>query len=311
MKTSIPAQQTLEGIIDEVVHSYSLGRGIDSLESAALPSRRKIVEALGELEHVLFMGFYSTRVLSPVNLRHYVAEHLYSATGILVEQIARAVAYQRRQGGEPSPMEFDECERLVTDVFKGIPQLRAQLSLDVEAAYGGDPSAKSIEEIIFSYPAIQAIAVYRVAHEFYKRGIPMVPRIMSEHAHSVTGIEIHPGATIGKRFFIDHGTGVVVGETAVIGDDVKLYQGVTLGALSMQRDESGDLVRTDRRHPTIEDCVTIYSGATILGGDTVIGRGSTIGANTWVTATVPPDTQVSYSAYDDRGNGGQRMQPKR
>jgi len=311
MKTSIPGQQTLEGIIDQVVDSYSLGRGIDSLESAALPSRRKIVEALGELEHVLFMGFYSTRILSPINLRHYVAEHLYSATGILVEQIARAVAYQRRQGGEPSPMEFDECERLVTSVFKDIPELRARLSLDVEAAYVGDPSAQSIEEIIFSYPAIQAIAIYRVAHEFYKCGVPMVPRIMSEHAHGMTGIEIHPGATIGKRFFIDHGTGVVVGETAVIGDDVKLYQGVTLGALSVQRDEGGDPVRGARRHPTIEDCVTIYSGATILGGETIIGEGSTIGANTWVTTTVPPNSQVSFSAQSDSGNGGQRMKSKR
>lgn len=310
MKTSIKAQQTLEGIIDAVAESYGLARGIDSLESTALPSRRKIVEALGELEHVLFMGFYSTRILSPVNLRHYIAEHLYSATGILVEQIARALAYDRRQGGAPSPMEFDECERLVTRVFKGIPNLRAQLSLDVEAAYDGDPSAKSIEEIIFSYPAIQAIAIYRIAHEFYKRDVPMVPRIMSEHAHSMTGIELHPGATIGKRFFIDHGTGVVVGETAVIGDDVKLYQGVTLGALSMQRDPDGELVRNNRRHPTIEDGVTIYAGATILGGETVIGAGSVIGANTWVTATVPSNTRVSFSAAQHNGNGGQTMHPK-
>lgn len=301
MKTSIPTQRALEDIVDAVADSYSRGRSIDSLESTALPNRRKIVEALVELEHVMFMGFYSTKLLSRVNLRHYIAEHLYSAMGILVEQTARAIAYSRRAGRAPSPMEFDECERMLSEVFADIPKLRDRLALDVNAAYGGDPSAKSVEEVIFSYPAIQAITIYRISHELYLRGIPMVPRIMSEHAHNLTGIELHPGAQIGERFFIDHGTGVVVGETAVIGNDVKIYQGVTLGAISMPRNGEGELLRDARRHPTIEDGVTIYAGATILGGDTVIGQGSVIGANTWITNSIPPGTRVSYSAY--AGNG--------
>jgi serine O-acetyltransferase len=185
-------------------------------------------------------------------------------------------------------------------VFARIPCVREQLSLDVRAAYQGDPAAKSIEEIVFSYPAVQAITAHRFAHEFQLRKVPMIPRILAEHAHSVTGIEIHPGARIGKRFFIDHGTGAVIGETTLIGDDVKLYQGVTLGALSMPRDEAGALIREAKRHPTIENGVTIYAGATILGGNTVIGENSVIGSNTWIIESVPPNTRVTYSAFNAR-----------
>ena len=235
MKTSLTAQRALEDIVDEVAESYNAGRPIDSLESTALPNRRKIIEALCNLEHVAFIGYYATEVLSRVNLRHYISERLYSAHDVLVEQIARAVGYQRRGGGAPSEEDMAFGERMVGQVLAMIPSLRQQLSLDVQAAFDGDPAAKSTEEIIFSYPAIQAITIYRFAHEFYLRDVPMIPRIMAEYAHSTTGIEIHPGAQIGKRFFIDHGTGVVLGETALIGDNVKLYQGVTLGALSMPK----------------------------------------------------------------------------
>lgn len=298
MKTSEKAQRALEGIVDTVAKSYELGRPIDSLESTALPNTRKITEAISELEHVAYMGFYSTRVLSRVNLRQHIGEHLYRAAEILIEQIARAVVYERSGGGAPGPRELEWSEQAVVDLFTAIPTVREQLSLDVEAAWEGDPAAGSIEEIIFSYPAIQAITIYRYAHLLHRAQVPMVPRIMAEQAHSKTGIEIHPGATIGKRFFIDHGTGVVVGETAVIGDNVKLYQGVTLGALSIARDEAGGVIRRQKRHPTIEDDVTIYAGATILGGDTVIGAGSTIGANTWITKSVDPGTRVTYSSVD-------------
>jgi serine O-acetyltransferase len=295
--TSKPPQPRLEAIIDAVAESYKGGREIDSLETAALPNRRKIVEALHHLEHAIFLGFYTTKPLHEQNLRSSLAEHVYPAAALLIEQIARAVSYARRRAQSPEPDDLHWSEQVVHAVLSQLPALREQLCLDVKAAFQGDPSATSIEEIVFSYPAVQAITTHRIAHEFFARGVPMVPRILSENAHSVTGIDIHPGAKIGKRFFVDHGTGVVIGETAVIGDDVKLYQGVTLGALSLPRDASGELIRLTKRHPTIEDKVTIYSGATILGGDTVIGEHSVIGANTWVTESVPPYTRVSYASY--------------
>ncbi len=295
MKSSERGESSLEKVIDAVTESYSGGRSIDSLESAALPNQRQITDALWHLLHVVYMGFYSTRQLSEVNLRQSIGEHLYRAFETLSGQIARAVLYGRQKGGAPGDPDLQWSERAVLEVFERIPEIRAQLSMDVEAAFAGDPSAKSIEEIIFSYPSVHAITVYRLAHEFHRRRVPMIPRIMAEAAHSRTGIDIHPGALIGKRFFIDHGTGVVLGETSIIGDNVKIYQGVTLGALSLPRDAGGELIRESKRHPTLEDDVTIYAGATILGGETVIGRGSVIGGNVWLTESVPPYTRVTYS----------------
>jgi len=307
MKTSDQTLRRLQGIVEDVADSYERGRAIDSLETTALPNRRKIVEALGELEHVAYMGFYSTRSLGPLNLRQHIGELLHCAAETLIEQIARAVGY-RACRGEPTARDIAWSEEVVLDTFARIPYIRDLLALDAQAAFDGDPAAKSIEEVVFSYPAMQAITVYRFAHELYLREVPLVPRIMAEHAHSETGIELHPGARIGKRFFIDHGTGVVVGETSVIGDNVKLYQGVTLGALSLPRDAAGDVIREARRHPTIEDDVTIYAGATILGGETVIGRGSVIGSNTWVTHSVPPGTRVTFVATGADGTpGGQHI----
>jgi serine O-acetyltransferase len=307
MSASDETQRKLEQIVDAVADSYRLGRPIDSLESTALPNTRKIVEAVCELEYVVYMGFYSARVLDAGNLRQHIAGHLNRAAQILMNQIARAVGYLRNGGAAPGAPERRFSEEVVLDTFAQLPRVRAQLALDVQAAFDGDPAAKSIEEVIFSYPAIQAITIYRLAHELHLRDVPMVPRIIAEHAHSKTGIEIHPGARIGKSFFIDHGTGVVIGETAVIGDNVKLYQGVTLGALSFARDEAGDVIREIRRHPTIEDDVTIYAGATILGGDTVIGRGSVIGSNTWITHSVPPGTRVTYTTHETSGEGRQHF----
>lgn len=294
MKTTTEAQTELERIVDAVAESYDGARTIDSLESTALPNERKIVEALSCLHHVIFMGFYSSRVLTRVNLRHHIGEHIHNAFDGLLEQVARAVVYQRQRGGVPEQQDIDFSASVLTDTFAEIPRLRADMSMDVEATYAADPSAKAIEEVVFSYPGIRALTTYRIAHEFYSRKVPMVPRIMTEHAHRQTGIDIHPGAKIGKRCFIDHGTGVVVGETAVIGDDVKIFQGVTLGSVSLPRDGQG-LIRDAKRHPTIENGVTLYAGATILGGDTVIGEGSVIGANVWLTRSVPPNTRVTYS----------------
>jgi serine O-acetyltransferase len=287
---------SLEQIVDAITESYSQGREIDSLEPSSLPNRRKILEALHHLEHAMFLGYYATGRVHGGNLRSALANHIYPAAGILTEQIARALAYGRHCGCETEASDIECGQNVVQTVLGRFPALRELVSLDARAAFRGDPAAISMEEIVYSYPGLQAIAIHRIAHEFFREQVPLIPRILSEHAHSRTGIDIHPGATIGRRFFIDHGTGVVIGETAVIGDDVKLYQGVTLGALSLPRDEAGELIRKTKRHPTLENSVTVYSGATILGGDTVIGAHSVIGGNTWVTESVPPHTRVTYNA---------------
>jgi serine O-acetyltransferase len=193
-----------------------------------------------------------------------------------------------------SPLDNDWPRAVTLRLLRRISPLRALLSKDVIAAFQGDPAAASVEEVIFSYPSIAAITVHRIAHELYREGVPMLPRIMAEHAHALTGIDIHPGAEIGESFFIDHGTGVVIGETCVIGNNVKIFQGVTLGALSLAR--GGPTAPAGKRHPTLEDDVTIYAGATILGGETVIGRGSVVGGNAWLVESVPPGSRVSYDA---------------
>lgn len=280
----------LEEAIDEVVLSYDGGEEINNLESAALPNKRAVIEAVEHLKPVVFMGFYSTRPLNRDNLRYSVSEHLYPAYEILVEQIARAVTYEEKSGRAQVSKPQGWNEEVVLRLFRKIPELRRMLNTDVLAAFEGDPAARSIEEVVFSYPAIEAITTHRLAHVLYDERVPMIPRIWGEYAHSRTGIDINAGAQIGERFFIDHGTGVVVGETAVIGNNVKLYQGVTLGALSTTRaPREGE---TAKRHPTLEDDVTIYSGATILGGDTVIGRGSVIGGNVWLVKSVPPGSKI-------------------
>jgi len=283
--------QDLEDVIDVIVASYSGDDEINNLDSAALPNKRAVVTAFNHIMPLLYMGFYSTRALNPTNLRYAISEHLYPAQDILVDQIERAVRYQERMGRNTEPKPQGWTEEVVLCVLKRIPELRRVLNTDVRAAYDGDPAASSIEEVVFSYPSVQAITAYRFAHELYLADVPMIPRIITEHAHSRTGIDINPGAQIGERFFIDHGTGVVIGATAVIGHNVKLYQGVTLGALSVSRDEI-DRHRGRKRHPTIEDDVTIYAGASIHGGDTIIGRGSVIGGNVWLTKSVPPGSKI-------------------
>ena len=281
--------EELEATIDEVVASYTGDLEIDNLESAALPNKRAVIEAFNHLKPVLYIGFYATRSLNQTNLRQTIAEHLYSAHQILVDQIERALTYDHWIGRSNCRLPAGSGEAVVLKLLAAIPALRQTLNGDVLAAYDGDPAAKSIEEIVFSYPSIEAITAYRVAHILRNEGVPMIPRIISEHAHARTGIDINPGARIGDRFFIDHGTGVVIGETTVIGKNVKLYQGVTLGALSVpHRDDD----TTRQRHPTLEDNVTIYAGATVLGGDTVIGAGSTVGGNVWLVKSVAPGSKV-------------------
>ena len=285
--------EELEAAVDRVTESYN-GKAIDNLESAALPNRRAVIEALNHLKPVIYMGFFSTRPLNPGNLRYAVSEHLYPAYELLVEQIAKAAEWERACC-RPWSSTSDWPEQVVINLFNRLPELRDLLNEDAVNAAECDPAAKGVEDVIFSYPAIQAITTYRIAHELYAQNVPMIPRMMTEHAHGKTGIDIHPGAKIGRRFFIDHGTATVIGETSVIGSNVKLYQGVTLGALSVAPDAANRL-RQSKRHPTIEDDVTIYSGATVLGGDTVIGRGSVIGGNVWITQSVPPYSKITYNA---------------
>jgi serine O-acetyltransferase len=283
--------QDLENVIDVIAASYDSDDEINNLDSAALPNKRAVITALNHIMPVIYMGFYSTRPLNRTNLRYALSEHLYPAQDILVEQIDRAIRYQEQMGQLEETKPDGWSEDVVLRLFEKIPELRRILNSDVRAAYDGDPAASSIEEVVFSYPSVQAISAYRVAHELCLAQVPMIPRIITEHAHSKTGIDINPGAQIGECFFIDHGTGVVIGETAVLGRNVKLYQGVTLGALSIPRDEV-DPRRGRKRHPTIEDDVTIYAGASIHGGETVIGKGSVIGGNVWLTKSVPPGSKV-------------------
>lgn len=283
--------QDLEDVIDVIAASYDSDADINNLDSAALPNKRAVITAFNHIMPVLYMGFYSTRALNRTNLRYAISEHLYPAQDILVEQIERALRYQERMGRLVEQKPEGWSEEVVLSLLQKLPEIRSLLDNDVRAAFDGDPAASSIEEVVFSYPSVQAITAYRVAHELYLANVPMIPRIITEHAHSKSGIDINPGAQIGERFFIDHGTGVVIGATAVIGSNVKIYQGVTLGALSVSRDEV-DGRRGQKRHPTIEDDVTIYAGASIHGGDTVIGKGSVIGGNVWLTKSVPPGSKI-------------------
>jgi serine O-acetyltransferase len=283
--------QDLEDVIGIIAGSYDDDAEINNLDSAALPNKRAVITAFNHIMPVLYMGFYSTRALNRTNLRYAISEHLYPAQDILVEQIERAVRYQERMGRLTDKKPDGWSEDVVLRLLERIPDLRRLLNADVRAAYDGDPAAVSIEEVIFSYPSVQAISAYRVAHELCLADVPMIPRIIAEYAHSRSGIDINPCAQIGESFFIDHGTGVVIGATAIIGSNVKLYQGVTLGALSVAWNEARGCHGT-KRHPTIEDDVTIYAGASIHGGDTVIGKGSVIGGNVWLTKSVPPGSKI-------------------
>jgi len=287
----------LEHVIDAVVDSYDGPEEINNLESAALPNKRQVVQAYNHLKPVIYMGFYSQRSLTRNNLRYALSEHLYPACEILVEQIGRALAYEERSGQVKTPWPAGWSEEVVLRLLRRIPELRRILNADILAAFEGDPAAKSVEEIVFSYPVVEAITAHRIAHVLYTERVPIVPRIIAEHAHGLTGVDIHPGAQLGEGFFLDHGTGTVIGETSIIGRHAKIYQGVTLGALSTRRSECDDPAR-QKRHPTIGDNVTIYAGATILGGDTVIGEGSVIGGNVWLVRSVPPNSKIFGKAKE-------------
>jgi len=282
----------LPSITSALLATYRKQSLIDHIGSAPLPSKTDVVHILEILFEVLYPGYFGEQELDESNMAFVVGHKLSELYDCLTQQVYRAIKHECRRLGSVCTHCKLRAEDVTVEFLRSLPEIRELLAGGVQAAYDGDPAAKSIGEIIFSYPATVAITVYRIAHRLLELEVPLLARIMTEHAHSATGIDIHPGARIGRRFFIDHGTGVVIGETSVIGDDCKLYQGVTLGAMSFPKDERGELIRGRKRHPTLEDRVTIYSGATILGGETVIGHDSVIGGNVWLTESVPPGTKV-------------------
>jgi len=280
-------------IIDSLMETYGDYGMVNHSGGANLPGRENIARIMRGLDELIFPGFLENQGLDHSNLKLMTAEKVNHLARELIGEVEKSLAFSVREGSLSCGHGgcHAAAELVVESFFEEIPLIRRTLSLDMQANFRGDPAAKSFEEVILSYPGFQAITVHRLAHYFWKAQVPLIPRMMSEMVHGSTGIDIHPGAEIGESFFIDHGTGVVIGETTIIGNNVKLYQGVTLGALSVKKEEGNR-----KRHPTIEDDVTIYSNATILGGETVIGRGSIIGGNVWITESVPPNTTVYTSA---------------
>lgn len=258
-----------------------------------LPDRGRVIQMIADLQEILFPGYFGNLRPDGDNRNlSCLVEKLGSLYWILTALIHDTVSHQCPLPCDQGCDDFLCSSRQAAGFISRVPHVRRLLSQDVKAAYDGDPAARNFDEIILAYPGLYAITVYRLAHELHSLGVRLIPRIMTEHAHSITGIDIHPGAQIGHTFFIDHGTGVVIGETCEIGDNVKIYQGVTLGALSIPRDEQGKVIRKGKRHPTIENDVIIYAGATILGGDAVIGHGSIIGGNVWLIESVLPGSKV-------------------
>jgi serine O-acetyltransferase len=282
----------LQKLVDEIAHTYRGDSGINFIDAANLPVRGQILHVLDLLFEVLFPGHTGNKVVTRSNITYVIGDLLSQIYAELADQLTRAYQYQCRINNCGKCDCQTMGEKVTAQLLGELARVRTLLKGDVRAAFDGDPAAKSYEEIVISYPCIAAIATYRIAHELYVRQVPLVPRIMSECAHARTGIDIHPGAKIGRNFFIDHGTGVVIGETTIIGDNVKIYQGTTLGALSFRRDERGRIIKGGKRHPTIEDNVTIYAEATILG-DVTIGKGAVIGGNTWIKESVPPGVTVA------------------
>lgn len=285
-----PIEQQIEGIVDSILEDYRHGRDIDKLDPFQHPDKAVVLDMIGKLLRIVYPGASRDRDYRIYNAKHNLSMLIEDVMYNLNKQIA--IVLQETMAPEQAQ---EQAQLLSLEFFRAIPAIRAVAQTDVVAFYEGDPAAFSMDEIIFCYPGLFAITVYRLAHVLYTLGVPMIPRIMTEHAHSITGIDINPGATIGKYFFIDHGTGIVIGETTVIGDRVKIYQGVTLGALTTR---GGQSLRGKKRHPTIEDNVTIYAGASILGGGTVIGRDSVIGSNVFITHSIPPCTTVSVKSQE-------------
>ena len=301
-------QQQTSKLVNEIVASYRENEAAVPMESVSQPQREVIVKVIFMLRELLFPEYFGQRQLISTTIEYHIGDLLINLHTILHEQIVLALTHQAIARNRSLDDVDQKADEIIHQFLSKIPALRSSIELDIQAAFDGDPAATSKEEVIFSYPGVFGVSVYRMAHELQLLSVPLIPRIMTEYAHSVTGIDIHPGATIGSYFFIDHGTGVVIGETTTIGNNVKIYQGVTLGALSTRE---GQNLRGVKRHPTIEDDVTVYSGTSILGGETVIGKGVVIGSNVFLTRSVPAGTKVSLKAPDlvFKGQPGQESDP--
>ena len=284
----VPAKDIYDQFVPDLLASYDQVGGLNNRDAHNMPSTRAVGRICEDLLQLLFPGFHDDEAVHHGTLAELTRERLFRVAGRLEDQVRKSVRIgnPRKPTGRTPP--------ILRHFFQALPQVRELLRTDIEAAFEGDPAAFYSEEIILSYPFIEAIAIQRLAHILYQSGAPIIPRMMTEWAHGRTGMDIHPGAEIGSHFFIDHGTGVVIGETCVIGRHVKLYHGVTLGARSFVKDEAGKIVKGGKRHPNVEDHVVIYPNSTILGGETVVGARSTIGANVFLLHSVPPDSLVIY-----------------
>jgi serine O-acetyltransferase len=291
MATDIRLKESLPEITEALVETYTKCRRINHLGHQPLPSRDSVKDIIEDLFDILYPGFYRRQNLHIGNVEYHIGDLVDGLHDKLTQQIARALRHEFLESKPETDFESLAQQKTVT-FLRNLHKLRYRLEDDVQAAFEGDPAAKGCYEIVFCYPGLEAITIYRIAHELLKLEVPLIPRMMTEYAHSKTGIDIHPGAQIDHSFFIDHGTGVVIGETCEIGHHVKIYQGVTLGALSFPRDSAGNIIRGRKRHPTIENDVVIYANATVLGGETIIGHHSVIGSNVWLTHGVAPDTVV-------------------
>jgi serine O-acetyltransferase len=291
IETKKQFRENIPKIVEALVQSCNTEDCFDHVDLEPLPSKEAVIEIIHTACRILYPGYFTRTRIDRVNLVYYYGQETTGFFEALSEQITLAIRHECRRRNMSCVGCEERGQEIAIRFMHELPNLRTVLAKDIRSAYECDPAAKSFDEIIFGYPGLFAITVYRIAHLLYEQGVSLIPRIMTEHAHSLTGIDIHPGARIGESFFIDHGTGVVIGETTEIGNRVRIYQGVTLGALSLPK-EAVEQLRDKKRHPTIGDDVIIYAGVTILGGETMIGARSVIGGNVWVTESVPPDTKV-------------------
>ena len=292
-------EENINSLTKEILADYEDSRTIDEVKTFDHPDNEDVVGIIEALRRIVFPGYFRNRSYRVYTVRNNISMILEDVIFKLIRQISVVLRYDEKYVSLSENEVNEAAERITFEFLGKIPKIRALIETDVQAAYDGDPAAYNKDEIIYSYPGLYAILVNRLAHELFLLGVPLIPRVMTEHAHSKTGIDIHPGATIGKYFFIDHGTGIVIGETTEIGDYVKVYQGVTLGALSTR---GGQTLRNKKRHPTIEDNVTIYSGASILGGETIVGKNAVIGGNAFITRSVPAGAKVSIKNQELRFN---------
>jgi len=291
LSTKADCRREIPSIVNRIVASQSEGNRFSHTGPEPIPSRVSIIDILQRACRIIYPGYFTDTDIDEVNIPYYLGQETTDLFEVLSQQVAYAIKHDCLRFNLPCTNCEERGQLIALQFLRDLPALQEMLALDVHAAFEGDPASKNFDEIIFGYPGLFAVTVYRIAHNLHQQKVPLMPRIMTEYAHGLTGIDIHPGVQIGQSFFIDHGTGVVIGETTMIGNRVRIYQGVTLGALSLSKEDCEKL-REQKRHPTIEDDVIIYANATILGGNTIIGARSVIGGNVWLTESVPPDTVV-------------------